>query len=494
MLGAIVLAASLWGNLEAGPHAAGYAQLARYDASRPYRTARTLDGTPRKGERARPIVISVWYPASVAPDAKPLTFGDYVDFVANEAGIAPMTEERRRRAEATLFALPLLNTATAEQRAKLRPMQTRAYRNAKPASGTFPLILYSLGSAALAHVTPEYLASHGYVVVQSPRLGPHAGSPPDNRDGLDLEMKLRDMDFILNVVRNELPQADVHNIGTLGFSAGGRWALAAAMKNPDVHAVVSLDSVMLFNDPVTEAWRRMPHFSLDAVRAPVLHITRETFARQDDPAMWTAMRHADRTRAVFDDPALDHFDFQSIGYALALAGVRDSAKFSGVFHAFNRATLAFFNAHLKGGSFALESQPGMSVARVAAQPAPITAAEFANALEEEGVDGAIAAYRRAWKERGEPPVPEATLNVSGYTALFGGRVADGVKLLALNAEAFPNSANVYDSLADAYLAAGDRAKAVEYAKKADALLAQDTTIAADRKAAIKASIDAKLKR
>lgn len=491
MLGAIVLAASLWGNLEAGPHAVGFTQLERYDASRPFRVARA----PRAAnDHARPIRVSIWYPAAPS-NAAPLTFGDYADMAAGETRFGALTADEKRRGEDALFAAPLLNSVTREQRAQLRTMPSRAVRDAGPAAGKFPLILYSLGSTALAHVTPEYLASHGYVVLQAPRTGAFAGLPQDNRDALDLETKLRDMDVLLNVARADVAQADLGNIGVVGFSAGGRWALATAMRNSDVHAVVSLDSVMLFGDPVADAWKRMTHFDLDSVRVPLLHLVRGAFAKQEDPKMWEAMRYADRTYMLFEDPALDHWDFQSIGYATSLVGVRPelASKIAANFDAFNRMTLAFLDAHLKGRSFSPKDQPGIKVTHLAAAPAPLTVAEFLGALAEDGVDVAIESYRRAWKSRAEPPVSEATLNLAGYTLLFGGRAAEGLKLLALNSEAFPNSANVYDSLADAYLAIGDREKAVELAKKAAALLEHDTTLTAERRAAIKGSIDAKLK-
>ena len=466
----LLLLSVLWGQLQPGPHAAGYTRWDRYDYSRPYRTAKTLDGKPRTGERARPIRISIWYPAQ-ATSAKPLTFGDYL-----------------RGEEAAIFSLQGLPRLTEAQRAKLIATPSRAVRDAKPVSGKFPLILYSLGSPSPAHVTPEFLASHGYVVVQAPRLGAYAGYPADNRDALDLETKLRDMDFVLNAMK-DFPQADLTNIGTIGFSAGGRWALAAAMKSPDVRAVVSLDSVMLYDDPVTAAWRTMPHFSLDAVRAPVLHLTSAAFAQRDDAKMWDALRYSDRTTVIYDDPALTHWDFQSIGYATAVAGARgaDGEKVAGAFHSWNRETLAFLDAHLKGGTY----KPSMKATRTAALPAPVGVPEFMNALEEEGVDAAIAAYRAAWKR--EPPVPEAAVNVAGYNLLFGGRPQDALMVLALNAEAWPHSANTYDSLADAYLFTGDRARALELTKKANELLAKETALTPERRAAIQGSIDQKLR-
>jgi tetratricopeptide (TPR) repeat protein len=224
-------------------------------------------------------------------------------------------------------------------------------------------------------------------------------------------------------------------------------------------------------------------------------MVRPQFAQQEDPKMWEAMRYADRTYMLFEDPVLDHLDFQSIGYATSLVGLRsaDAPKIATTFEAFNRLTLAFLDAHLRGRTFTPKDQPGIKVTHLAPQPAPLTTAQLMNAIDEDGVEAAIEAYRRAWKSRGTPPVAEDVLNLAGYTFLFSGRASDGVKLLALNTEAFPNSANVYDSLADAYIAIGDRPKAVELAKKAASLLEADTSLTPDRRAAIKASIEGKLR-
>lgn len=488
LLLALSLHADLWSTLEPGPYTAGFTQLERSDASRPFRTPRRLDGTLRNGDRARPIRISIWYPAQKT-NGTALTFGDYLDLVAEEQTFAPVTADDRRRAEDAFFGAPLLNTLTKEQRANMRPLAGRAIRDARPVDGKFPVLLYSLGSAAIAHVTPEYLASHGYVVVQSPRLGAFAGLPQDNRDALDLETKLRDIDFVINEMR-AWKQADLTSLASLGFSAGGRWALAAAMKYPDVKAVVSLDSVMLFDDPLLAAWRTMPHFNLDAVRVPVLHMTRKEFADQDSAAMWKDLRYADRTQIVYE-PGLDHWDFQSLGLATAMAGARGqlAPRIEQTFVEWNRNTLAFLDQHLKGGK-AFEAK---NATHIAALPAPITAPEFLGAFVDEGTDVAIAAFKKTWQERGTPPVAEAVVNVVGYNLLFGGRATEGLRVLELNVEAYPRSSNTYDSLADAHLALGNRAKALELTKKAAEMLSKETGLNEQRRAAIQASIDGKLK-
>lgn len=482
---ALPLHADLWGKLEQGPYAVGLTQWERYDHARLFRTPRKLDGTPRSGELARPIRVTIWYPAEKS-NAKRLTFGDYADMIASEATFAPVSDAQKKAAEDAFFRSPLLNTLNAEQRAAMRALSSRAVRDAKPVAGKFPLILYSLGSNLISQVTPEYLASHGYVVVSAPRLGAFAGLPQDNRDGLDLETKLRDIDFLLNAIA-DFPQVDANNIGAVGFSAGGRWALAAAMKYPTVRAVVSLDSVMLFEDPTTAAWRTMTHYDPDAVRVPVLHMVRAAFAKQENPKLWEAMRYADRTYMLFEDPDLDHWDFQSLGYATALAGARGAKaeKVSNHFHTVTRQTLAFLNANLKGGAYKAEG--GDRITHLAAQPAPMRLAEFLGALQEENANAAIAAYR------GGAPLPEQALNLAGYNLLAGGRIAEAIAVFTMNAESYPTSANTLDSLADAYLAAGNREKAIELAKKANELLAKETAITPERRAAVQASIDAKLR-
>jgi tetratricopeptide (TPR) repeat protein len=68
-----------------------------------------------------------------------------------------------------------------------------------------------------------------------------------------------------------------------------------------------------------------------------------------------------------------------------------------------------------------------------------------------------------------------------------------IELFQMNVTAFPNSPNVYDSLGDAYLAAGQKDLARQNAQKALELLASDTADDARRRDGIKASAEGKLK-
>jgi len=89
--------------------------------------------------------------------------------------------------------------------------------------------------------------------------------------------------------------------------------------------------------------------------------------------------------------------------------------------------------------------------------------------------------------------PEAMVNIIGYEHLQARDTNGAVEILKLNAMAFPESANVYDSLSDAYLAKGDKDLARENARKALEQLASDKTVPEDRKNAIRDSAQQKLK-
>jgi hypothetical protein len=107
-----------------------------------------------------------------------------------------------------------------------------------------------------------------------------------------------------------------------------------------------------------------------------------------------------------------------------------------------------------------------------AEPAtrPGVANILAHALMRDGAEAAIALYRRLRRE--EPDAydfSEPQLNDIGYFALQQERPAAAVAIFRLNAELFPASANVWDSLGDGLVAAGDFAGAVESYRQALAI-------------------------
>lgn len=87
-------------------------------------------------------------------------------------------------------------------------------------------------------------------------------------------------------------------------------------------------------------------------------------------------------------------------------------------------------------------------------------------IQKDGMDAAIEQYRNLKAHQaGLYDFNESALNELGYTLLRMKKIDEAVKILELNVEAYPRSANAYDSLGEAYAAQGKREKAIASYKK-----------------------------
>ncbi|MGH9792204.1 MAG: hypothetical protein ACRD5W_13420, partial [Candidatus Acidiferrales bacterium] len=122
-------------------------------------------------------------------------------------------------------------------------------------------------------------------------------------------------------------------------------------------------------------------------------------------------------------------------------------------------------------------------------------AAFWKLLEE---PGGAARARKIFDEakKKDPAVilfPEAEMNALGYGRLQGGQVDEALHLFEMNVAAYPESANVYDSLGDAYLDAGKIDLAKEYARKALQKIETDRSLNDQGRQAIRDSAEQKLR-
>ena len=84
-----------------------------------------------------------------------------------------------------------------------------------------------------------------------------------------------------------------------------------------------------------------------------------------------------------------------------------------------------------------------------------------------GVDAAVKQYRDL--RAAEPAAynfDESQLNSVGYDLVRAKKFKEAIRIFELNVEAYPKSSNTHDSLAEAYLGAGDRAQAIAHYRKA----------------------------
>lgn len=68
--------------------------------------------------------------------------------------------------------------------------------------------------------------------------------------------------------------------------------------------------------------------------------------------------------------------------------------------------------------------------------------------------------------------PESAINLMGYQRLQDGKTKEAIEIFKINELAYPHSANVYDSLGDAYLADHQNELALKYAEKTLKVLAE----------------------
>ncbi len=102
---------------------------------------------------------------------------------------------------------------------------------------------------------------------------------------------------------------------------------------------------------------------------------------------------------------------------------------------------------------------------------------FVQIIRQKGFEEALKTFRQLKeKEPQNPIINEKTFNEIGYEYLNNKNYAPAIDILRLNAEAFPDSANAYDSLAEAYETSGNRETAIKFYEKVLEALPRDGSI------------------
>lgn len=87
--------------------------------------------------------------------------------------------------------------------------------------------------------------------------------------------------------------------------------------------------------------------------------------------------------------------------------------------------------------------------------------EFFKILNSQGVTSAVEMFKKKRKKDNQwIPFTEIRMNMLGYQRLQSGKTIEAIELFKLNVLAFPESANTYDSLGEAYMKNGDKELAI----------------------------------
>jgi len=90
---------------------------------------------------------------------------------------------------------------------------------------------------------------------------------------------------------------------------------------------------------------------------------------------------------------------------------------------------------------------------------------LAKVFAKQGLDETLKTYREL-KAKNAESLNERRVNSLGYALLGANKTKEAIEFFKLNVEAYPKSANVYDSLAEAYEKNGDIELSIKYYKKA----------------------------
>lgn len=465
--------AALWGSLEPGDHAVGFRVLETYDQTRSFLDKRDYDGTLRSEERTRPVQIALWYPAQKG-GGKTLRYEDYLALRARETSFDGEGDVSREEILRAFAAQARMVGIDEEGALELVEVPCAARRAAPPAPGRFPLVLYAPGfngSSSQVAVLGEYLASHGYVVASSPSMGPRSrrmiGGP------LGLETQTRDLEHLLATLRGK-PFVDRDRVAAIGFSFGGGAVTLLEMRNQEIDAVVVYDGIEAFRDhPALDLLERSGWFEPRNMTAPRLrmHVGHRD---ETDLSLYDAMIYSERF--VVDLPHLEHGHFSTAAMTSDWVQRRGLSSVSEArlgHELICRMTRAFLDWSLlddeeayslvRRGPKRTEYPAGfVRVHHDEALPAPPSEASFVRLVEVEGVEAARRLMRKLRKANPDlVPFNENTMNVLGYSLLWSDRIDEAIGVLELNAEAYPDSWNVHDSLGEAYAAAGQREKAIQ---------------------------------
>ena len=485
-------------TLPPGPYVVGFRAVEQYDATRTFGDAFDDEGRPTPARRPRPIQTSIWYPASPGEPQPRMMYREYVDLYSRP-GTMPAHDARGKAENERLF-LGGFSVDSDKVNRELNA-RTRAARDAMPARGSFPIIVYgpSLGAPSFENdVLMEYLASHGYIVVASPSWGPNGAM---TADGGGMETQARDMEFLMDYARR-LPSADSTRIAVMGFSWGGISNALIAMRNSAPKALVSLDGSIAYFYHRSSTPQTTMDFSKQAFVDPAKFTIPALFLRQGPSPEMLRVLGPDTTFAFFD--SLRYADAYSVKLrtmrhqnfgawfnrfqtGTGIAFIQDPSVSNPGYERIAKYTLAFLDGYLKqsadGLAFLARSpaENGFPATEVsierkrAKRPLP-TIGDFANATAARGL--AHAPETLAEIRRSDPTytLPEIALTAWGRRLMRAGRLPDAIGVLKVDAVLYPTSLNVHDVLGEAYDRHGDTALAIEAYEKAVVLDPTNTRI------------------
>jgi dienelactone hydrolase len=257
------------------------------------------------------------------------------------------------------------------------------------------------------------------------------------------------------------PGVTRHILGIGGASCSVNQAIQAASRHPEVRSLVLLSGATDY---------RGRAFLRKSDKMPILFV-----ASDDDTDSAAALMQWLFT--LSKNPGSRYVHYQTGGHGTLLFAVHKGLP----------GTIVDWYAQT------LEKTPGSAPPVQGERPSSSYPPDILEVIDNGGANRIEAKLRALRKnDPGAKLFAEYLVNVIGYEHMEQGDKKGAIEILKLNAYAYPDSANVYDSLSDAYLADGQKELALENAERALKMLPTDTTTSEGMRKEIKSSCEKKI--
>ena len=285
--------------LEPGQYSVGFRSSLTYDLSRPAMVGQLGD----TAVDARALQINLWYPSEQSQVYQKMTLYHYL---LTEGENPFFTGSKIEKARKFYFRYNPEFIPYFDSLIDLN-LSMNAYLEAPSSKGKFPTVILMHDGPTAFSVLAEYLASHGYVVINFPVFGSE-GIVFDNQTNA-VESELRDMEFVIGSAK-KLPFADMDNLVLAGFSYGGLSITSFQMRHQSAKGIISFDT------GITDSWgtglmEKMPYYDLEKLSVPILHFWTENGSWTQELKWLDNYKYADRHSFQLND--LRHFDFTGTG-------------------------------------------------------------------------------------------------------------------------------------------------------------------------------------
>ncbi len=241
--------AELTTGFTAGKYGIGYTTISSYDLSRQPISDQSLAGVELKSFphlAGRQVKIHLWYPTVVKNKKRGFSFEEYVWETASDLDYSTLTPARKELATKEFIEYSEgVAGKTREETGfnKLFAAKTMASRDAKPASGKFPIVIFPCWKSPTAEsIMAEFLASHGYIVASTSLKGTSSNLPEISVRGMTSQSQ--DLAHVIGELK-KIPYADVSRIVMMGTGINATTCLALISSHPEIKGFISLDGGIL---------------------------------------------------------------------------------------------------------------------------------------------------------------------------------------------------------------------------------------------------------